>query len=68
MSILTNSPNQSSAYMPSVDVGDALRAFRAAMAVRGLLPPAELIADGRMHRCPVEGKRSRDDTGTPGRV
>ncbi len=43
-------------------VPDAIEAFRAALAARGLVPPDELIADGRIHRCDVAaGKRGNGD-------
>jgi phage/plasmid primase-like uncharacterized protein len=41
-----------------VPPGDAIAAFFNAMCQRGLDPPPDLIADGRMHRCRVEGARS----------
>jgi putative DNA primase/helicase len=40
---------------------DPLEQFRAAMAARDLIPPTELIADGRIHRCDAEGKNGKDD-------
>jgi putative DNA primase/helicase len=35
--------------------------FRLAMAERQIIPPANLIADGRIHRCDAEGKNGRGD-------
>ena len=40
---------------------DPVAQFRAAMAERELIPPAEIIADGRIHRCDVAGKNGRND-------
>jgi len=36
-------------------------AFRAAMAERQIVPPQEIIADGKIHRCDAEGKNGRGD-------
>jgi putative DNA primase/helicase len=41
-----------------VPPSDAIAAFTAAMHEYGLAPPPELIADGRIHRCRVEGDPS----------
>ncbi|HUX73797.1 MAG TPA: AAA family ATPase [Steroidobacteraceae bacterium] len=35
--------------------------FRAAMAERQIVPPQEIIADGKIHRCDAEGKNGRGD-------
>src|SRR5216684_7308737 len=35
--------------------------FRLALATRQLIPPTEIIADGKIHRCNVEGKNGRND-------
>lgn len=40
---------------------DAVAAFREAMRSRGIVPPADLIADGRIHRCDAEGKNGKGD-------
>lgn len=40
---------------------DPIEQFRAAMAARGLIPPTDLIADGRIHRCDAEGKGGKGD-------
>lgn len=42
----------------SRDVRDA---FAKAMRCRGLIPPAEILADGRIHRCDAEGRNGRAD-------
>jgi putative DNA primase/helicase len=42
--------------------GDPAQAFRAAMAAAGIEPPAEVIADGRLHRFSANGRRA-DDAG-----
>jgi len=35
--------------------------FRRVLESRGLIAPAEIIADGKIHRCDAEGKHGRDD-------
>jgi putative DNA primase/helicase len=35
--------------------------FRAALAGRGILPPADIRADGALHRCDAEGKGGKGD-------
>jgi len=40
---------------------DYLEQFRRVLEARGLIPPSEIIADGRIHRCDAEGKHGRDD-------
>jgi putative DNA primase/helicase len=40
---------------------NALDQFRASMIEREIIPPAEIIADGRIHRCDAEGKNGRGD-------
>lgn len=35
--------------------------FRAALAGRGILPPADIRADGKLHRCDAEGKGGKND-------
>jgi putative DNA primase/helicase len=35
--------------------------FRNALAGRGIIPPADLVADGKIHRCDVEGKNGKGD-------
>ena len=35
--------------------------FRAALVGRGIVPPANIIADGRIHRCDAEGKNGKGD-------
>jgi putative DNA primase/helicase len=42
-------------------MNNALQPFRDAMIARGIVPPDDLIADGRIHRCDVEGKRGKGD-------
>ncbi|GHU34833.1 hypothetical protein AGMMS50256_29050 [Betaproteobacteria bacterium] len=41
-------------------MNDPVEQFRAALADRGIVPP-EIIADGVLHRCDVEGKRGKGD-------
>jgi hypothetical protein len=38
-----------------------LRQFEAAMARRGLVPPKQIIADGKIHRCKTQAKNGRGD-------
>ena len=40
---------------------DVIEQFKRAMITRGLIPPTDLIADGRIHRCDVDGKGGRGD-------
>jgi putative DNA primase/helicase len=40
---------------------DAVDQFRKAMDLRGIIAPAEIIADGCIHRCDVEGKHGKGD-------
>src|SRR6266700_2255843 len=40
---------------------DPLAQFRTAMAERQIIPPAEIIPDGKIHRCDAEGKNGRGD-------
>lgn len=40
---------------------DVYQQFRAALAVRGIIPPADLLADGTIQRCDAEGKGGKND-------
>lgn len=40
---------------------DVIEQFKRAMVARGLIPPTDLIADGRIHRCDAEGKGGKGD-------
>jgi putative DNA primase/helicase len=40
---------------------DVREAFRDAMRSRGIIPPGDLLADGRLHRCDTEGRGGRGD-------
>lgn len=40
---------------------DVIEQFKRAMVARGLIPPTDLIADGRIHRCDAEGKNGKGD-------
>lgn len=40
---------------------DAVQQFREALASRGIVPPADLLADGEIHRCDTEGKCGKGD-------
>jgi putative DNA primase/helicase len=40
---------------------DPVSQFRDALTSRQLIPPAEIIADGKFQRCDVEGKNGRND-------
>lgn len=49
-----------------VDTRDAISQFCEALPARGIIAPDDLIADGRMHRCDVDGgKRGKDLIGGP---
>jgi len=39
----------------------ALDQFRGAMVARGLAAPGEIIADGKIHRCKIEGRTTGED-------
>jgi putative DNA primase/helicase len=45
----------------SIDISEVHERFVAAMRQRDLLPPHELLADGKIHRCDVRGKRGKND-------
>jgi len=40
---------------------DIINQFRSAMAGRGIIPPAQIRADGQLHRCDSEGKNGKKD-------
>lgn len=40
---------------------DPVQQFRTAMTARRIVPPADLLADGRIHRCDAEGKSGKGD-------
>jgi uncharacterized protein (DUF927 family)/phage/plasmid primase-like uncharacterized protein len=42
-------------------MSDAIQKFREALAGRGIVPPADLLADGTIHRCDAEGSGGKDD-------
>ena len=45
----------------AIPAHEALQQFREAMAARGILPSADLLADGKIHRCDAEGKGGKGD-------
>jgi putative DNA primase/helicase len=47
--------------VPAFRAMDAENAFREAMRAHGLVPPADLIADGRIHRCDADRKHGKLD-------
>jgi len=47
--------------MKQLPVIEILDQFRRALQGRDILPPREILADGRMHRCDAEGKNGRGD-------
>jgi len=47
---------------------DVLDAFAVAMRQRRLVPPATLVADGKIHRCDVEGTSGTGDGSYPLRL
>ncbi|MDR1227946.1 MAG: AAA family ATPase [Azoarcus sp.] len=42
-------------------MNDPVREFREALAGRGIVPPDDLIADGRIHRCDTEDRKGKSD-------
>lgn len=42
-------------------MNDVIRQFRDAMARRSIIPPDDLLADGKLHRCDAEGKGGKGD-------
>ncbi len=40
---------------------DTIAQFRDALAGRGIIPPAELVADGTIRRCDAEGRGGKGD-------
>jgi putative DNA primase/helicase len=40
---------------------DVMNQFRLALASRQIVPPVELMADGKIHRCNAEGKNGHGD-------
>ena len=49
--------------MSGPDLRKVCAAFADAMSARGLVPPRQLIADGRIHRCDVTGKPGKSGRG-----
>jgi phage/plasmid primase-like uncharacterized protein len=45
----------------SIDVTKAHERFKEAMRQRGVIPPHQLLADGKIHRCDVVGKHGKAD-------
>ena len=45
----------------SIDISEVHERFATAMRQRDLIPPSELLADGKIHRCDVRGKRGKND-------
>jgi putative DNA primase/helicase len=42
-------------------VEEVIDRFRAALAARDIIPPVEIIADGRIHRCDAAGRNGKGD-------
>lgn len=42
-------------------MSDSIQQFRDALAGRGIIPPADLRADGVIHRCDAKGRGGKDD-------
>jgi uncharacterized protein (DUF927 family)/phage/plasmid primase-like uncharacterized protein len=40
---------------------DPVEQFRAALALRNIVPPGDIVADGRIHRCDAEGRGGKGD-------
>src|SRR5438270_4517998 len=45
----------------SVNLGEALAAFRLAAAARGVILPPDVIDDGEIHRCDTTGRHGEGD-------
>lgn len=45
----------------AVDQGDIFDQFEDAMRERGIVPPRPILADGKLHRCNVDGRGGRGD-------
>lgn len=46
---------------PVLTTAEVIDQFRAALAARDIVPPANIIADGSIHRCDVAGKNGKGD-------
>ena len=57
-------PNNTVRHTHAASESDVISAFPDAMRERGLIPPADLIADGKLHRCAVEGEKSGKRSGS----
>ena len=49
------------AAAPAWKTSVVIEQFKAVMAVRDIVPPDDLIADGRLHRCDAVGKNGKSD-------
>lgn len=52
-------PARSQKTSMSFDYGLVIEQFRNAMESRGIAVPAQIIADGKMHRCDAEGRKGK---------
>src|SRR5262245_51278740 len=52
---LSTTSGRAQQWRHPMNAADVIAAFSDAMRRRGLIPPSDLIADGRLHRCRVEG-------------
>ncbi|MFO1351541.1 MAG: toprim domain-containing protein [Gammaproteobacteria bacterium] len=46
---------------PALSTTAIIAQFRAALATRSIIAPADFVADGRLHRCDAEGKHGKGD-------
>jgi putative DNA primase/helicase len=49
------------AFLLEAPLMDPISQFRMALSERQILAPAEIVADGKIHRCDAEGKNGRGD-------
>lgn len=54
-------PKRVQVSRPTIEASDVIAAFRDALRARDIVPPADLIADGELHRCDSAGKNRRGD-------
>ena len=47
---------------------ESIERFRRALGSRGIIAPAEIIADGHIHRCDAEGKNGKSDPAAEARL
>src|SRR4249919_2502423 len=61
MAAVRNAPAWRSAPAAVRGNAEVIDRFRAALAARDIVPPAQIIADGSIHRCDAAGKNGKGD-------